>query len=342
MPGRRMVATTMRTSPGRKPPLTFHRQLGLMATRYLFGALALAALLGLTGTGYAAESPGCESAQKATSSRPSTATAQGKARDQAYAACVEKKIAVAAPPGRRKRGAGTVADKAAKPKQEMSIEAAVSGEEIHQELGFTHRLYRPEQPNGETLVLLHGSGGNEMTLLPLAQQIAPSATLLAVRGRVIQDGVTRWYRRVTPVRFDQKDIRAEADAFATFLEAAAEAYGLDLARTTFIGYSNGANLVAALSLLHPGLVQRAALLRSMPVLDKPPVADLAAADFLVVAGRDDRLYARYAPALEKMLRQARAHVTAHLIPAGHGLDDQDARLVGEWLAASTAVSMATK
>lgn len=307
-----------------------------MATKHGLGALlALAIMLGLTGNGYAAESPGCAAPGRVAGSEAPGLTVKG----EDPAACIGSEAKLIMPPLRGKRGVGAAVKEAAKPKQENNVEAAVNGKEIHPELGFIHKLYRPERPSGETLVLLHGSGGDESTLLPLAQQIAPNATLLAVRGRVVQDGVTRWYRRVTPVRFDQKDIRAEADAFAIFLRAASKAYGLDLGHTTFVGYSNGANLVAALSLLHPGLVQRAALLRSMPVLDKPPVADLAVANFLVVAGKNDGLYARYAPALEKVLARNGAHVIAHMIPAGHGLDEEDARLVGEWLASSATVSM---
>ncbi len=333
-----MVASMMRASRAKGPINLPPSAWALMATKHGLGGLALAILLGLTRIGDAAENPGCELAKIAANGAIAGVGLHAKNYASVPASCSTDEIGVVPAPSRGKRGAGTVT-KVAKPKQEQNVRAAVSDEEIHPELGFVHKLYRPERPNGETLVLLHGSGGNEITLLPLAQKIAPNATLLAVRGRVLQDGVTRWYRRVTPVRFDQKDVRAEADAFATFLEAAAEAYGLDLARTTFIGYSNGANLVAALSLLHPGLVQRAALLRSMPVLDKPPVADLAASNFLVVAGKDDGLYARYAPALEKVLARNGAHVIAHMIPAGHGLDDEDARLVGEWLAGTAAVSM---
>ncbi len=208
------------------------------------------------------------------------------------------------------------------------------------ELGFAHRLERPERANGDVLVLLHGSGGDEETLMPLAREAAPRATLLGVRGRVLQDGVTRWYRRVTPVRFDQKDIRSEAAAFADFLGDAVEAYGLDAGRLSFVGYSNGANLVAALALLEPRLVRQAALLRAMPVLDKPPAGDLSRSRFLVVAGREDQLYARYAPALAEVLAKRGADVEAHLIAAGHMLTDEDTRLLGAWLAGGPAVSMA--
>ncbi len=326
-----MMRTSWAKGPVNLPPSAW----ALMATKLGLGAFALAIMFGLTGRGHAAENSACAAAKEVDRSEAFGSAVEG----EIPAACIGNEAKPVLSPRRGKLGVGIAVREAAKLKQENSVGVAVSGKEIHPELGFVHKLYRPERPNAETLVLLHGSGGDESTLLPLAQQIAPNATLLAVRGRVVQDGVTRWYRRVTPVRFDQKDIRAEADAFATFLRAASKAYGFDLMRTTFIGYSNGANLVAALSLLHPGLDQRAALLRSMPVLDKPPATDLAAANFLVVAGKNDGLYARYAPALEKVLARNGAHVIAHMIPAGHGLDDEDTRLVGEWLAGSATVSM---
>lgn len=203
--------------------------------------------------------------------------------------------------------------------------------------GFTHVFHRKDAGSSRTLVLLHGSGGDETTLLPIARKAAPGASLLAVRGRVVQDGVTRWYRRVTAVRFDQADIRAEVDAFAAFLRAAATAYDFDPTGVTFIGYSNGANLVSSLALMYPALVRRAALLRSMPVLEAPPPATLWGADFLLVAGKDDDLYARYAPALEALLRENGATVEPHLISAGHGLSPQDERLLADWLAAQQGV-----
>ena len=181
-------------------------------------------------------------------------------------------------------------------------------EETREIAGFVHRLHRPEQSTGETLVLLHGSGGDETQLLAFAPRINSAASLLAVRGRIIQDGVRRWYRRVTPVRFDQEDIRSEALAFSSVLGEALTTYGLDRERTTLVGYSNGANLVAAMALLHPGPVRRAVLMRAMPVLQKAPAAGLAGACFLIITGKEDRLYARYVPALEKVLRKSGADI----------------------------------
>lgn len=201
---------------------------------------------------------------------------------------------------------------------------------------FTFLCRKPEKPGGRTLILLHGSGGNEKTLMALAEKIAPDDTLVGVRGRLVQDGTTRWYRRLTPTSFDQGDIRAEADAFVLSLREAAEEHGFSLDDAVFVGYSNGANLIGALSVLHPGLVHRAALLRAMPVLDPAPDVALADADILTIAGRADVTYSPFAPALETMFKTRGARVKSYMIDANHGIGDEDARLVREWLSASLA------
>ena len=117
--------------------------------------------------------------------------------------------------------------------------------DMHPDLPFVHRLHRPDNPDDSTLVLLHGTGGNETDLMPFGRRIAPRAALLGVRGRSTEEGILRWFRRLTATRFDQADIRAEAEAFASFVPEALRAYDLDPLRTTFLGYSNGANFVAA-------------------------------------------------------------------------------------------------
>lgn len=201
---------------------------------------------------------------------------------------------------------------------------------------FVHEVRRPPDADDSTVVLLHGSGGDEKSMLDLARKAAPRATLIGVRGRVTQEGVSRWYRRITPTSFDQADIRAEADAFAIFLRELAERQRIDLGRTTFIGYSNGANLVGALTLLHPDLVRRAVLLRAMPVLAEAPAPDLAAARFLSVAGEADETYAPFAPKLTALLRNCGASVDARTIKAGHLLGEEDAEIIGRWLSADAS------
>lgn len=199
---------------------------------------------------------------------------------------------------------------------------------------FIYRFLRPEAPSGETIILLHGSGGDETSMFKLASRVAPHATLLGVRGRIVQKGIKRWYARVTPTEFDQDDIRAEAQAFADFLKERMLAEKLDLDRAIFIGYSNGANLIAAMTLLHPNLVHRAVLLRAMPVLSAAPSVDLRRSRFLTVAGKKDKVYGPFAPALEALLRARGATVDSHTIATGHLLSDEDVRVVSEWLSAS--------
>ncbi|MBX3530433.1 MAG: alpha/beta hydrolase [Rhizobiaceae bacterium] len=212
--------------------------------------------------------------------------------------------------------------------------AASATDAVQRATDFTWLCQKPEKPGGRTLILLHGSGGNEKTLMELAAKIAPNATLVGVRGRLVQAGTTRWYKRLSPTSFDQADIRAEADAFAVSLHAASREYGFSLENAVFLGYSNGANLIGALSVLHPGLVHRAALLRAMPVLEQAPDVALSGADILTIAGKADATYSPFAPALENMFRKRGARVKAHMIDANHMIGDEDARLVREWLTAS--------
>src|SRR5690606_4497272 len=145
-------------------------------------------------------------------------------------------------------------------------QAAVSVDEVTRLPAFMHRMFRPEKPSDRTIIMLHGSGGDETTLASLASTIAPDATLIGVRGRVVQDGVKRWYKRISPTQFDQDDIRKEAAAFVEFLKEMAAKQKLDLSKVTFLGYTYGANLIAALTQLYLGLVLRDGQSRPMPSL----------------------------------------------------------------------------
>jgi phospholipase/carboxylesterase len=198
------------------------------------------------------------------------------------------------------------------------------------DLPFVHRFNRSSDPNGTTLVLLHGSGGSEAALMPIARRIAPRAALLGVRGRATEEGTNRWFRRLGAMTFDQADIRGEAEAFAAFVEGAVTGYGLDADRLVFLGHSNGANFLAAVIQLHPGLVRRAVLLRALQVLENPPDADLSASSVLVLSGRDDRDTADRRE-LADALAARRARVEATELPAGHEPVDADAVEASAWL-----------
>lgn len=213
---------------------------------------------------------------------------------------------------------------------------AMPGEERHpmRDLHFVHRFHRPAQADGSTIVLLHGTGGNEADLMPLAHRIAPNATLLGVRGRSTEEGINRWFRRYNAVAFDQADVRAEAEAFAGFIEAAARAYGLDPRALVHLGYSNGANLLGAVLQLYPGLIRRAVLIRAVQVLEDPPALEaqaLAGSRVLMLTGSRDP-FARMGPALERALQDGGAALDARTIEAGHELQPDDLTAATDWLA----------
>lgn len=199
------------------------------------------------------------------------------------------------------------------------------------DLPFVHRLHRPDAPDGSALLLLHGTGGSETDLMPLARRIAPGALLLGLRGRSTEEGVARFFRRLTMTTFDQDDIRSEAAAFAAFWEGAVAAYGLDPARITVMGYSNGANFAGAVMGLHPGLIRRAILMRPMAVLEDLPQAALSGLSVLSLTGARDP-YGPHAPRLNDWLAAAGADLDARIIEAGHDLSADDLTAAAGWMA----------
>lgn len=200
---------------------------------------------------------------------------------------------------------------------------------IYRELPFVHRIHEPKTPDGSALFLLHGTGGNEASLLPFGRKIAPHATLIALRGRSTEEGVARFFRRFGPQNFDQQDIVAEAEAFAAFVEDAIHAYGLSATPLRFAGYSNGANFLAAVMLLHPSVIQNALLLRPMPVLADPPEADLSGKDIRILAGTNDP-YASEADKLVRQLRERGAQVSFCHTGGDHNLSEEDVVASARW------------
>jgi len=214
----------------------------------------------------------------------------------------------------------------------MLPQFALPGEERFpaRDLPFIHRFNRPEDPDGTTLVLLHGTGGSEADLMPIARRIAPRSTLLGVRGRATEEGSNRWFRRFGDGTFDQADIRSEAEAFAAFVEGAVAGYGIDTDRLVFLGYSNGANFLASVIQLQPGVVRRAVLMRGVQVLEDPTQADLTGISVLSISGGDD-LIAPNAGELEDALTARGAHAEIREIAAGHELAAADITAAAEWI-----------
>lgn len=213
----------------------------------------------------------------------------------------------------------------------MLPQFALPGEERipMRDLPFIHRLHVPKDPDGSVTILLHGTGGDEADLMPLAARLNPRATLLGVRGRSTEDGSLRWFRRIDAFSYDQADIAFEAEAFAAFIAGAVSSYGFDPATMTYLGYSNGANFLAAFMRLHPGIVRRAMLLRAVDVLDASPAADLSDTQIALLTGTRD-LFAGTAPQLAEALTAAGADLDALLIDAGHELSPNDLPALKTW------------
>jgi phospholipase/carboxylesterase len=197
-------------------------------------------------------------------------------------------------------------------------------------LSFTHRFEPAADPRRAPLLLLHGTGGDEADLLPLGRAVAPGAALLSARGKVLENGMPRFFRRLAEGVFDEADVIRRADELAGFVAEAREAYGL--AAPVALGFSNGANIAAAVMMLKPEALAGAVLLRAMVPLKAPPPADLSGRRVLILSGdRDPIVPAENAARLAALLRDAGANVEHRTLPAGHGLSQADLRLAAEWM-----------
>ncbi len=201
------------------------------------------------------------------------------------------------------------------------------------ELGFVHR-YIPasDAASARTLLLLHGTGGDENDLLPLGKLLDPAANLLSLRGNVLENGMPRFFRRLAEGVFDIPDLLQRAQDLADFVPSAASAYGFDPNQVTAAGFSNGANIAAALLLLHPGVLRSAVLFHPMVPLVPERLPDLSGTRVFIGAGRHDPI----APPAETerlaaLLRQAGADVTVHWQTGGHGLGREEAEAAHAWL-----------
>jgi phospholipase/carboxylesterase len=203
------------------------------------------------------------------------------------------------------------------------------------DLSFIHRFEPATRSGIAPLLLLHGTGGDEDDLLPLGRMISPGSALLSVRGQVLEHGMPRFFRRLAEGVFDEADVIRRANDLADFVEAARETYGM--AAPLALGYSNGANIAAAMLLLRPRTLQGGILLRAMVPLAQPPEANLSGRSLLLVSGQHDPIIP---PAngerLAAMLTRAGADVTRRVLPVGHQLSQADISLAREWLNTASA------
>jgi len=200
------------------------------------------------------------------------------------------------------------------------------------DLGFEHVFAAPAAPDAPILLLLHGTGGNEHDLVPLAESLAPGAGVLSPRGKVLERGMPRFFRRLAEGVFDLDDLRFRTHELAEFVGAASRHYGFDRARVVAVGFSNGANIAASTLLLEPGVLAGAILFRAMVPIVPDPLPSLQNTPVFMSNGRADSLIpAADAQRLAEMLGQAGANVTLQWQPGGHQLTRQDVAQAQEWL-----------
>ncbi|MCG6892991.1 MAG: VOC family protein [Desulfobacteraceae bacterium] len=191
-------------------------------------------------------------------------------------------------------------------------------------------LARPD--DGRTIVTLHGTGGSENDLVPLAAALSRTSAILSPRGTVRENGMPRFFKRLAENVFDEEDVVRRANELADFLVGSAPAYGRDPEKMTALGYSNGANIAAAILLLRPQVFERAVLLRPMLPLKNPEMPDLVGKRILVVRGsRDTIIPSDSTDQLEKALRSSGADVHAVSVDAGHEITERDIQIVSHWL-----------
>ncbi len=199
-------------------------------------------------------------------------------------------------------------------------------------LTFIHRYEPASAAGGAPLLLLHGTGGDENDLAPLGHAVGPGRALLSPRGKVLEGGMPRFFRRLSEGVFDEEDVCRRAGELARFIGEARQAYGLGA--PVALGFSNGANIAAAVLLLHPEALGGAILLRAMSPLSQPPAVNLSGRPVLMLSGNEDPM----APAdrmqeLARILEVAGAILSHQILRAGHGLTEADVVITRQWLEA---------
>ena len=203
-----------------------------------------------------------------------------------------------------------------------------------EDLGFIHRFLPAEDSaSGETLVVLHGTGGDENDLIGIGQAIAPGAAILSPRGNVLENGAPRFFRRLAEGVFDPKEVRSRAEELARFIRAAVITYRLDPTRVFALGYSNGANVASTVMFVEPGILQGAILFRPMLVYEPTEKKDLSGSAVFVSAGRMDPIVPTASvERLVKLFELAHAEVTLKWQLVGHNLVPSEVGEAANWLA----------
>jgi len=186
--------------------------------------------------------------------------------------------------------------------------------------------------SNRTLLLLHGTGGNERDLIPLGRELDANAALLSPRGKILENGMPRFFRRLAEGVFDLEDLKYRANELADFVSAAAQHYGFASDNLIAVGYSNGANIAGAMLLLRPEVLANAILFRAMVPLHPDKLPNLSSVRVWIGAGDQDPIVpASETKRLAELLRQAGADVTIQFAKAAHGLTNDDIKAARGWL-----------
>jgi predicted esterase len=199
-------------------------------------------------------------------------------------------------------------------------------------LDFIH-VYEPAaNASRPTLLMLHGTGGNEHDLVPAGHLLLPGAGILSPRGKVLERGMPRFFRRLAEGVFDLEDLKFRSAELAAFVVAAAAHYGFDATRVIAAGFSNGANIAASLLLLSPGTLKAAALFSPMVPIVPEPLPNLRAVEAFISAGKRDPLVPPENTAqLAALLESCGATVRVRWTDGGHSLSPEDVDVAARWV-----------
>jgi phospholipase/carboxylesterase len=206
------------------------------------------------------------------------------------------------------------------------------------DIGFIHRFVPAQDTSSaETLVVLHGTGGDENDLIGIGQAIAPGTNILSPRGNVLENGAPRFFKRLAEGKFDPIEVKSRGEELIRFIRAAISKYRLNPERVFALGYSNGANVASTMMFIEPELLRGAILLRPMVVFEPSERPDLSDAGILISAGRMDPIVPTTSvDRLAELFAASHAEVTLKWQLAGHNLLPSEVHEAADWLALQRA------
>lgn len=200
------------------------------------------------------------------------------------------------------------------------------------ELGFIHNFVEAKEGTDIVLLLLHGTGGTENDLIPLGRDINKSAAILSPRGKILENGAPRFFKRLAEGVFDLDDLKFRTGELSDFMEKASDLYKFNLERVVAIGYSNGANMAASLLLLRPRVVSTAILFRPMVPLVPEILPKLSSKNIFVSGGLYDPIVPKVeTERLVDLLKKCGANIFVHWENSGHELRSQEITVTRNWL-----------